>query len=166
VKDGAPLALRLQVSSTRAADCEPVAGASVDIWHCDASGVYSDVDDQRLATAGSQFLRGYQVTDADGSVAFTTIYPGSYPGRAVHIHFKIRTRGTSGRSFAFTSQLYFDDVLSDRVLARKPYARGDAQRTRNADDGLFSDGGSRLLLSVAGTPQGYAATFDVGLAMT
>ena len=56
------------------------------------AGIYSDVDDMSFSTRGSKFLRGYQVTDANGRVRFTTIYPGAYPGRAVHIHFKVRTQ--------------------------------------------------------------------------
>jgi len=66
--------------------CVPFEGALVDVWHCDALGVYSDVQ----GSPGTRFLRGYQVTDADGLASFTTIYPGWYRGRAVHVHFKIR----------------------------------------------------------------------------
>ena len=66
-------------------------GAVIDVWHCDAAGVYSDVTDPGFDTTGSDFLRGYQVTDESGRAAFTTVYPGWYQGRTVHIHFKIRT---------------------------------------------------------------------------
>ena len=55
----------------------PLRGAIVDIWHCDAAGIYSDADDTRFSTRGAKFLRGYQVTDANGRVRFTTIYPGA-----------------------------------------------------------------------------------------
>src|SRR4030095_2511853 len=82
---GPALALDLAVSRSGAAGCAPLAGAIVDIWHCDADGVYS-------GTRGSErFLRGYQVSDANGRVRFVTIYPGWYSGRAVHIHFKVRS---------------------------------------------------------------------------
>src|SRR5687767_9142353 len=92
VKAGAPLDLALSIAQVTAAGaCAPLAGALVDIWQCDAMGAYSDARDQSFNTTGQKFLRGYQVTDADGRVRFTTIYPGWYPGRAVHIHFKVRT---------------------------------------------------------------------------
>jgi protocatechuate 3,4-dioxygenase beta subunit len=72
--------------------CEPLAGALVDVWQCDAAGVYSGVEDiaDRFDTTGKRFLRGHQVTDRQGLARFTTIYPGWYRGRTVHIHFKIR----------------------------------------------------------------------------
>lgn len=163
VRPGVPLALQLRVSSVDGAACRAVSGAIVDVWHCDAAGIYSDVNDMRLGTRGSKFLRGYQVTDGEGRVRFTTIYPGAYPGRAVHIHFKVRT-GASGRSREFTSQLYFDDTLTDRVHARVPYAGAGASRTRNEGDGLYRAGGRQLRLDVVPAGEGYAAVYEVGLA--
>ena len=156
VKPGVPLALRLTVSAVSGAACRPVEGAIVDVWHCDATGLYSDVDDMRASTKGARFLRGYQVTGPDGSVQFTTIYPGAYAGRAVHIHFKVRTT-----SHSFTSQLYFDDALSDRIHAQPPYA--SERRTRNERDGLYRSNGRALMLQVVDAGNGYAAAFDVGL---
>jgi protocatechuate 3,4-dioxygenase beta subunit len=91
VKEGAPLRLAFQVSDVSANACSPLAGAQVDVWHCDALGVYSGVSDPGFDTSGQLWLRGYQVTDESGYCEFTTIYPGWYSGRAVHIHFKIRT---------------------------------------------------------------------------
>src|SRR3954470_3888028 len=78
-RPGVPLALRFAVSSFGASTCAPLSGALVDIWHCDAAGIYSDVQ----AAAGQNFLRGYQTTDASGAASFSTIYPGWYTGRAV-----------------------------------------------------------------------------------
>lgn len=148
VKLGAPLALAFLVSRVGETSCTLLPGAMVDIWHCDADGVYSGVNDRNFGnTAGQTFLRGYQVTDANGAAAFTTLYPGWYSGRAVHIHFKIRAE-LDGRNYEFTSQLYFDDLLSDRVLAQEPYnARGDRD-TRNDADGIFGRGGDLLTLNV------------------
>ena len=103
VRAGVPLALSMRISTLTGSRCEPLSGAIVDVWHCDAAGIYSDVDDASLRTRGSAFLRGYQVTDTHGQVRFTTIYPGAYRGRAVHIHFKVRTK-TGGRAAEFTSQ--------------------------------------------------------------
>src|SRR5690606_428473 len=145
--------------------CAALPGAQVDVWHCDANGVYSGVNDNNFgSTVGQQFLRGYQVTDAGGRAAFTTIYPGWYRGRTVHIHFKIRA-AENGANYEFTSQLYFDDTFTDQVYTREPYnARGD-RGTRNEDDGIFRDGGELLTLAVAESGDGYAATFEIGLQM-
>ena len=162
VRPGALLALQLRVSSIDGAACRPVSGAIVDVWHCDAAGIYSDASDMRLSTRGARFLRGYQVTDAAGRVRFTTIYPGAYPGRAVHIHFKVRT-GAPGRIREFTSQFYFDDALTDRVHARAPYAGPGARRTRNEGDGLYRAGGRQLQLDVVPSGEGHAASYEVGI---
>jgi protocatechuate 3,4-dioxygenase beta subunit len=156
VKEGVPLTLTLRLSSVSGGSCAPLAGAMVDIWHCDAAGAYS------AETAGRGFLRGYQVTDAKGAVRFATIYPGSYSGRAVHIHFKVRGKGSSGRGYDFTSQLYFDEAVTDRVYMRAPYT-GQRQRVRNERDGLFRRGGDQLMLALAESGPGYAGTFDIGM---
>jgi protocatechuate 3,4-dioxygenase beta subunit len=161
-RPGALLALTLRVASVDGNGCVPLAGAIVDIWHCDAKGIYSDANDMSFSTRGSKFLRGYQVTDADGRVRFTTIYPGAYPGRAVHIHFKVRANARNTPR-DFTSQLYFDDALTDRVHAREPYAGVGERRTRNARDGLYRQGGQALQLALVETADGYAATYDVGI---
>ena len=165
VKPGAPLALTLRVAAIEGARCAPLQGAVVDIWHCDATGVYSDVADPGFDTTGKKFLRGYQVTDADGVVRFLTIYPGWYPGRAVHIHFKVRAKDASGRERELTSQLYFDDALTARVHANQPYVRKGRQAQKNETDGIFRRGGRQLMLAVAEEAAGYAAKFDIGLKM-
>lgn len=137
--------------------------ALVDVWHCDALGVYSDVQDPGGSTVGQKFLRGYQVTDASGRAAFTTIYPGWYSGRAVHIHFKTRTDGGASSVLEFTSQLFFDDELSDTVYAVEPYASKGAHDVQNADDGIYIESGGQTLLSVGPAGTGYASTFDIGV---
>jgi protocatechuate 3,4-dioxygenase beta subunit len=161
VKDGVPLKLRLVVQSISAKGCVPLAGAVVDLWQCDSAGVYSDVDDAR----GQKFLRGYQVTDASGGVDFVTIYPGWYPGRTAHIHFKIRGDGPAGRTYAFTSQFYFDDAISDRVFARAPYAGRGSRTVRNSRDFIYRDGGRELTLPVVERDGAFEASFGVGLRM-
>lgn len=137
----------------------------MDIWQCDALGIYSDVQDNNelFDTSGKKFLRGYQVTDANGTVQFSTIYPGCYQGITVHIHFKVRTDPTSGQSYEFTSQLYFDDSITDRVHAQKPYTSKGQRTVKNDQDGIFQNGGNQLMLSLAEASLGYAATFDIGL---
>jgi protocatechuate 3,4-dioxygenase beta subunit len=163
VKPGAPLQLTFNVSTLAAAACTPLAGALVDVWHCDHLGVYSDVSDPGFNTVGKKFLRGYQVTDARGVARFSTVYPGWYQGRTVHIHFKIRSVPSSRPGFEFTSQLYFDDALTDRVHAQQPYAAKGQRTVRNDRDGIYRRGGSQLLLALTETSGRYTATFDVAL---
>lgn len=165
MKDGVALQLTLRVSQVGSTGCTPRAGAIVDIWHCDALGIYSDVADPGFSTVGKKFLRGYQVTDANGTVQFTTIYPGWYQGRTVHIHFKVRTDTPSTQSYEFTSQLYFDDSITDQVHTQTPYASKGQRKLKNAGDGIFQDGGDQMLLKLTKTSLGYAATFDIGLQM-
>lgn len=163
VKPGALLALNFHVSRLDDSACTPMEGAVVDIWHCDHLGVYSDVVDPGFDTKGQKFLRGYQVTDADGVARFTTIYPGWYAGRTVHIHFKIRSEPTADPGFEFTSQLYFPDELTDRVHAQEPYAARGPRTVRNERDGIYRRDGSQLLLAVEPRDEGYAGTFDIAL---
>jgi protocatechuate 3,4-dioxygenase beta subunit len=165
VKAGVPLRLAFNVSRVSGGACAPLAGAVVDIWHCDAQGIYSDVKDGQgqFDTQGKKFLRGYQVSDAGGNVEFLTIYPGWYEGRAVHIHFKIRSAAIGAGYHSFTSQLYFDEAVTRQVMAQGPYARKRGSAMKNADDGLFQDGGKELMLKLAGDAQGYAGKFDIGL---
>jgi protocatechuate 3,4-dioxygenase beta subunit len=164
VKPGAMLTLALNVSRASANACSTLAGATVDVWHCDALGVYSDATDPGFNTKGKKFLRGYQTTDVGGNVQFTTIYPGWYQGRAVHIHFKIRTPGTNA-NYDFTSQFFFDDAFSDQVYAAAPYSQKGGGRTRNSGDSIYSGGGSKLQLPVTKSASGYAAAFAIGLAI-
>ena len=168
IKEGLPLTLDMRVFSVSKTGCKPLAGAVVDIWHCDAQGIYSDVMDSGFNTVGKKFLRGYQMTDTNGGVHFTTIYPGWYPGRTVHIHFKIRTAPKTMQTHEFTSQLYFDDSITDRVHEQPAYARKSARpsRTRNEQDSIFRNGGNQLILKLAKTGDGYTGTFDVGLEMS
>ena len=164
---GAPLRLTFRVSRLNGSDCVPLAGARVDLWQCDAAGRYSDVRGWGGSTAGQKFLRGFQTTDASGGVTFTTIYPGAYEGRAVHIHFKIRAPASGAAAQEFTSQLYFDDALSDRVHALAPYASvAPGRRMRNERDGLFRAGGRQLLLDVREDAGGYASSFAIGMQLT
>ena len=162
VSEGIPLTLTLHVSQVNGGTCTPLSGLYVDLWQCDARGVYSDVQDGNWGTSrGSQFLRGYQVTDDQGIVRFTTIYPGWYRGRTVHIHFKVRTALDGGRQQV--SQFYFDDALSDDVFAQAPYAAQGAGRTRNSQDGLFRSGGDALTLQCVKDAEGYVATYHLGV---
>ena len=168
LKEGIPVRLGLHVSRIAGSACTPLSGAVVDVWQCDALGVYAGVQDinSLFDTRGKKFLRGYQTTDASGAVQFLTIYPGWYPGRTVHIHFKIRTDPTAQRGLAFTSQLYFDDALTDHVHAQAPYATKGQRSMRNAGDDIFRSGGSQLMLPLTRDAQGYVGMFEIGLQTT
>jgi protocatechuate 3,4-dioxygenase beta subunit len=163
VKEGVPLRLVFNVSQIDGSSCTPLAGAFVDVWQCDALGVYSDVQDPGFDTTGEKFLRGYQVTDVNGAAEFMTIYPGWYQGRTVHIHFKVRADPASQQGYEFTSQLYFDDSITDQVHAREPYAAKGQRTLKNDGDGIFQNGGSQLMPQLAEEGEGYVATFNIGL---
>jgi protocatechuate 3,4-dioxygenase beta subunit len=163
VKAGAPLTLTYTVLQVAPNACTPLAGAHVDVWHCDAEGVYSGVSDQGFVTVGQKFLRGYQTTDANGLARFTTIYPGWYRGRAVHIHFKIRAEAGAGQAYEFTSQLFFDDTFTDQVYAQEPYASKGQRDRLNAQDGIYRNGGDQLTLTPSAANGGYEANFVIGL---
>ena len=162
-KPGVPLRLEFQVSRIAGGVCAPLSGAMVDVWHCDAAGVYSDVRDNRFDARGKKFLRGYQQTDARGLADFVTIYPGWYEGRAVHIHFKIRGAAQGARAQEFTSQLYFDESVNDQVFKQAPYTTKRGRRIMNDADFLFRRGGKELLATPVKDADGYAVKFDIRL---
>lgn len=164
-REGVRLDLAFQVSRVGAGECQPLAGAMVDVWQCDALGIYSGVRDinGRFDTTGEKFLRGHQVTDANGTARFVTIYPGWYEGRTVHIHFMVRTAPVSDRVYEFTSQLYFDDAVTDEVMREAPYASKGQRTIRNERDGIFRRGGDQLMLAVTPRGNGYRGTFEIGL---
>jgi protocatechuate 3,4-dioxygenase beta subunit len=160
-RPGVPLDLTIALWQVSSGTCGSLAGALVDLWHCDALGVYSDVGAQ--GTLGQRFLRGYQVSDASGMVRFTTIYPGWYPGRAVHMHFKVRTNPTGSQGLEFTSQIFFDEALTDRVHAESPYNTKGRRDTLITTDGIYRGGGPVLLAPFSPAGGGYAGTFHVGV---
>jgi protocatechuate 3,4-dioxygenase beta subunit len=137
-------------------ECASVSGAVVEIWHTDATGDYSAFEDGGTGkdeAGGTTFLRGSQVADDDGIVEFHTIYPGWYPGRAVHIHLRVHV----GDDVAVTSQVYFDETYTETVYAEAAYADQGLQDTTHATDGLAGEpsaDGTLLTLSVTDTDQG------------
>lgn len=159
VSDGAQLDLTFRISSIDNGSCTPLESVKVDIWHCDAHGVYSDTNQLGMNTVGQKFLRGYQLTDASGVAHFTTIYPGWYQGRTVHIHIKVRNQ----QGYEFTSQLFFDDGFTDDVFKKEPYASRGARKLRNAGDGIYQQSGDQMVLAVQPAGAGYAASFDIAL---
>jgi protocatechuate 3,4-dioxygenase beta subunit len=142
--------------------CAPLEGAVVDLWQCDAVGHYSGVS----PFVGHDFLRGYQTTDANGNTSFTMIYPGWYPGRTTHTHFKIRTNPSSfDGGYVFTTQLFYDDTLTDQIYLQSPYNKHMPRDTTNATDGIYQQvGGAQLqLVCVPNGNGGYDAAIDFGL---
>ncbi|MBI1826584.1 MAG: intradiol ring-cleavage dioxygenase [Planctomycetes bacterium] len=158
---GVPLRLAINVSEIQAGSCSPVAGAYVDIWHCNALGAYSDepVGMGNPNTLGQRWLRGYQVSDAHGNVRFLTIYPGWYMGRTVHVHFRIRKFSGSTVTFNFTSQMYFDDAVSNAIYASTaPYSTHTGRNpASNGQDNLYN---SALSLRMSRNASHVIAGFD------
>lgn len=164
LQSGVPLSVTFAVTQLTGGRCSPLAGAVVDLWQCDAAGVYSSVRDPRFGdTSGQSFLRGLQRTTADGTARFATIYPGWYQGRAVHLHFKIRTAAPGSQAYEFTSQLFFPEALTDRIHAEGPYAKKGRRDTLNEQDFIYRQGGDQLLLQPARTDGGYGASIALAL---
>jgi protocatechuate 3,4-dioxygenase beta subunit len=161
LRPGMPLRLSVNVSEIQGGSCSPVAGAYVDIWHCDAAGAYSDVSGGagNPNTLGQRWLRGYQLTDAHGNARFLTIYPGWYMGRTVHIHFRVRKFSGATTTFNFTSQMYFADAISNAIYSSTaPYSsRPNRNPASNTQDMLYNPA---LLLQLARNGSHALASFD------
>ena len=162
VSEGAVLTLDWVVSQVDGSACIPLEGVLVDVWHCDALGNYSDVGSEQ----GHDYLRGYQHTDSSGRATIVTVYPGWYQGRAVHIHFKIRTDADAASGLEFTSQLFFDDALSAQVYSSGVYASKGTPDQPNASDGIYQQSQGMTLLDVAKEGDGYRATFEIAIQAT
>lgn len=156
---GLPLTLVLEVQNV---DCTPLKDLAVDVWHCDASGVYSGFPGQLggLDTTGQIFLRGTQVTDANGVAQFDTIYPGWYPGRTTHIHFKVHTSSMTEA----TSQLYFTEDVTAEIYATSPYDTRGQKDTPNESDGVAAGNLPPLAMMAGDATSGYVATILVTVA--
>jgi protocatechuate 3,4-dioxygenase beta subunit len=159
VSEGAVLTIDWVVSQVDGNACIPLEGVLVDVWHCDARGDYSDVGSEQ----GHDYLRGYQHTDAAGKARIVTIYPGWYQGRAVHIHFKIRTDAAASSGLEFTSQLFFDDAFSEQVYSSGIYAAKGTPDVKNASDGIYQQSQGMTLLDAAKDGDAYRATFELAV---
>ena len=158
-RKGVPLRLALTLVD---AECRPIEGARIDVWHCDKDGLYSGYEQPEGDTSGEKFLRGSQVTDASGQARFTTIYPGWYAGRATHLHFKAR----SGATTYVTSQFAFPDAVNDAVYRTPLYRERGRNPMRTGRDGVFrSEDLDRLVLGVTADGKGgYDAAYRIGVA--
>jgi protocatechuate 3,4-dioxygenase beta subunit len=160
-RDGTDLRVAIRVQD--AAACTPIANAVVDIWHCDAGGIYSGFESASTGGPGGSgptdddtFLRGVQVTNAKGIAEFLTIYPGWYRGRTVHIHAKVHIDSAT----ALTTQMYFDEAVTDAVYANDPYTEHTGRDTFNDKDGIFEDG---LIVTLAEDGDGYVSVMTFGV---
>ncbi len=157
IRPGVPLRLEFRVSRIAGGACDPLSGAMVDVWHCDAGGAYSGFAQE--GTEGETFMRGIQRTDRKGVARFTTVYPGWYSGRTVHIHVQV----SAGGNVLHTGQLFFPERLTDAVFRRAPYNRRPNRDTRNAADSIFRNGGARSMLRLARQGSGYVGRITMGI---
>lgn len=155
---GFPLEMTFTVIDSQT--CVPLDGAAVDIWCCDANGEYAGWNGNTLEetfTNGRNdktYLRGIQLTGADGRATFDMIHPGWYEGRAIHIHLKVHTGGDAEKTYEgghvnHVGQVFFDDDLSDELMTKGEYAKHPGTRTRNAEDSIYRDGGDDQLVTIA-----------------
>ncbi|AVA35747.1 protocatechuate 3,4-dioxygenase beta subunit [Cupriavidus metallidurans] len=145
---GVPVEVRFTVVDMHG---RPLAGRRVDLWHCNASGVYSgyagQVDDhgQRVSMRDRTFLRGSQPVGADGVAVFRTIYPGWYAGRATHLHMKV----IDGSRTLLTTQCFLPDALSEYLYTQLPtYRRKGVREVLNRNDGIALMAGDTVLGAV------------------
>jgi protocatechuate 3,4-dioxygenase beta subunit len=136
-RKGTPLTLRFLVINANT--CKPIKGASVEIWHCDATGEYSGVEGN-----GGNYLRGIQRASSAGRVRFETIFPGWYGGRTPHIHMKVFVSGHE----VHTGQVFFRAGAKRRVYAQGVYASRGQAETSNGSDSIYREAGARALLTL------------------
>ena len=166
-KTGVPLTLTITLQDL-SNGCTPISGAGIYIWHCDKDGVYSGyATSTNAGSTSTTFLRGVQVTDSNGQVTFTTIYPGWYAGRITHIHAQVYLNDSLVQGTAVaTTQLAFPVDITTAVYDSSLYTKGqNTSVTSFAADNVFSDGTSTEMLTLSGdTTNGYAATMTISIA--
>jgi protocatechuate 3,4-dioxygenase beta subunit len=170
VQEGIPLHLIIYVFDVDNGSCIPLKAARVDIRHANSQGIYSAVND--VGTTGKKFLRGYQITDNNATVRFTTIYPGWYQGRTIHIHDKVRTFNGLEKTMEWTSQIYFDNSINQQVHSELPYSNHGPPQTSNEDgiytgpstDGLMQrNNGEELMVHLIKEGHSFLGTFNIVL---
>lgn len=174
-KTGFPLKLALTVVDDDT--CALLSNALVEIWHCDALGEYSGFvgNNGHDEPDNGTFLRGGVLTGSSGVANITTVYPGWYRGRCVHIHIKVHVDVTltsdgsfTGGTELHTGQLFFDEAITTKVAALSTYAANTVTRTTLAQDSIYDEGGAAsglLTLTALGssTSAGYAGTLTLGV---
>jgi uncharacterized protein (TIGR03437 family) len=170
VRAGVPLTMIINVQNLSGSTCTPLAGAYVDIWHCDAKGIYSGFSQSpgggtgQVDARGQDFLRGYQITDSNGQVRFTTIYPGWYAGRTIHIHVRVRTYSGNTVLSNMVSQIFFDEAVNNVVIASSEYTRTGARSTLNSNDNIYNNQTVLLAPATGSVAAGYEAAITMGAA--
>lgn len=157
-------------------DCAPLANALLEIWHCDHLGEYSGFvgGNGHTYEDNGTFLRGGQMTDESGQCSITSIWPGHYVSRAVHVHMRVHTDVTltdesyTGGEIIHTGQLFFDEAINEEIQATSPYSDNTTPETTLSDDSIYDDGGASsglLTLTALGSSvsDGYKATITVGV---
>lgn len=161
-RPGIPTRIRLQVVD---ATCLALEGARVDIWHCDATGVYSGYsgqgDDGSTDTTGETFMRGTQFTNANGIAEFETVYPSWYRGRTTHVHFKVFLDETN----ILTGQTFFPDALSEYIyLNVAPYNdRAGTRDTLNANDSIAAQSTRAAFAFIKELDEEYLVAMIIGV---
>lgn len=178
ITEGRPgVQLHLKLKVVDSGSCEPLQDAVVDIWHCDALGEYSGYEtanfgrpprgERRGGQGGRRqtpqnektFLRGAQVTNSEGEVAFKTIYPGWYQGRATHIHIKVYLDNDD----VLTSQMYFPEEKTESTYQEDVYAAHEGNRLKNDNDNIFNRAGKGPLLELTEVGKGFVGTMTLGV---
>ncbi|GAB3790010.1 hypothetical protein GCM10028818_59480 [Spirosoma horti] len=162
-RTGVALAINMTIKNSTNS-CAALAGALVDIWHCDKDGYYSEYGGsgmQSVNFTNVDFLRGRQTTDANGGVAFKSIFPGWYSGRAPHIHVHVYT--ATGKSLLVTQIAFPYDITNGVYTAGQSYGyTKGAQDTTNERDNVFSDGFTTELATLSGSlSAGYTLTHTI-----
>lgn len=163
-RSGAKLNLTMRIYGVD--NCTPMTNVRVNIWHCDKNGLYSGYFNtmntgSTAATASMTWLRGYQMTDAYGEVQFTTIFPGWYSGRTMHIHFQVYVSS----SYKAVSQMTCDATQKNQVYADNAslYTKG-ADPQAIATDNIFSDGYTYQMFTLTKNSDGsYNAYMEVSV---
>jgi len=152
------------------ATCAPLAGYAIYLWQADRQGRYS------LYTAAAEsYLRGVQVTAANGQLTYTTIFPGCYDGRWPHMHFEVfssLSNALSGRFSILTSQLAMPSAACTAVYADAttyPSSASNFARVSLSSDMVFGDNTSAQIAqqtpALTGSPSaGYTGTALIGIA--
>ena len=154
-RTGVLLTLTLRVVNV-GSGCSAVSGATVEIWHCDVNGDYSQYGSQ----VGQTFLRGIQTTNANGEVTFVTIYPGWYQGRATHIHVEVSVNNVVRK----VTQMAFPESINNTVYGTAGYAARGTNPMSNASDGILGDSLADELVTPTGSPSaGYTASWQIGI---
>jgi protocatechuate 3,4-dioxygenase beta subunit len=169
-KVGVPVQLRVALLDAKR--CTPLENAAIDIWHCDALGVYSGFTANggggggrggrgrrgggRGAIDETRFLRGIQLTNKQGLAEFGTVYPGWYAGRTIHIHLKVHVGGQAANEqylaghVSHTGQLFFPEDVTEQIAKMDPYVRhANVHRTLHSEDNIFRrQGGSSSMVTL------------------